>query len=296
MPEAPGDLGPEQVAAILDRFPAVRRVVLHGIGEPLLNRDLPEIVALVKQRGAYALFNTNGLLLRGGMAERVARSGLDELRVSLDSATPATYRRVRGVDGFQRIIDNLQRFADVKRMLRVETPRVSLWLTGMKSNILELPGLVNTAHAIGVSEVYLQRLVFSGRGLAVQEQALFRRASQAETAAIEFAERLAAELGISLHGSGDTAAGDLSPLHGAGSYQACRRPWTLMYITAHGNVLPCCISPFTGVPYGEIVLGNIFNESVEEIWNGPRYQAWRRGMTGGSPPAACSGCGEGWSL
>ena len=79
-------------------------------------------------------------------------------------------------------------------------------------------------------------------------------------------------------------------------YQACRRPWSLMYVTANGNVLPCCIAPFTGVPYEDITLGNAFVQTIEEVWNGPRYQEWRQRMQSGEPPAACAGCGSGWSV
>jgi len=252
----------------------------------------------VKRRGAYALFNTHGLLLRGTQVERVIAAGLDELRVSIDSASPETYQRVRGADGFARIVENLRGVTDIKRQLGVTTPRVSLWITGLKSNVRELPDLVRLAHEIGVREVYLQRLVFSGRGLALQEEALFRQAEDAELAAVREAERVASELGIELKGSGEASAQEM--VEGAGpenaSYRACRRPWALMYVTANGNVLPCCIAPFTGAHYDGIVLGNIFEETAEEIWNGPRYQQWRTAMLAGEPPDACKGCGAGWSL
>jgi radical SAM protein with 4Fe4S-binding SPASM domain len=69
-----------------------------------------------------------------------------------------------------------------------------------------------------------------------------------------------------------------------------------MYVTANGNVLPCCIAPFTDAAYESIVLGNIFQQTAEEIWNGPQYRAWRRGMLQGCPPDACANCGAGWSL
>jgi radical SAM protein with 4Fe4S-binding SPASM domain len=298
MPEEFADLTPELVERILDQFPFVRRVVLHGIGEPLLNKSMPRIIEGVKRRGAYALFNTNGLLLRGTQVERVIAAGLDELRVSIDSASPETYRRVRGADGFARIVENLRGVAGVKRRMGIMTPRVSLWITGLKSNVCELPDLVRLAHEIGVREVYLQRLVFSGRGLALQEEALFRQAEDAELAAVREAERVASELGIELKGSGEASAQEM--VEGAGpenaSYRACRRPWALMYVTANGNVLPCCIAPFTGAHYDGIVLGNIFEETAEEIWNGPRYQQWRTAMLAGEPPEACKGCGAGWSL
>jgi MoaA/NifB/PqqE/SkfB family radical SAM enzyme len=297
MEEDPADLTPGQVARILAQFQGVKRVVLHGIGEPLLNKDLFEIVEAVKEKGCYALFNTNGLLLRGRLLEQVVRSGLDEIRVSIDSASPETYARVRGVDGFSRIVENIRQLNATKFDCGVATPKIALWLTGLKTNVRELPDLVQLSADIGVGEVYLQRLVFSGRGLAVQDEALYRRAEADELEAVSRAERLADALGIALRGSGEASSGALLPADGGvGSYGACRRPWTLMYVTANGNVLACCIAPFTGAQYESILLGNIFEQTAEEIWNGPRYQGWRRGMLEGKPPLPCASCGSGWSL
>lgn len=294
MDEDAADLDVAQVGRILAMFDGVRRVVLHGIGEPLLNPDLADIIALVKSRGAYALFNTNGLLLRGKVATEIARSGLDELRVSIDAATPETYAKVRGADGFGRIINNLRTFSEAKQASGGHGPAVSLWLTGMKTNVGELTSLVRVAHDIGVREVYLQRLVYSERGLASEGEALFARSQDDDLAEIQRAEELAAALGVTLRGSGQ-ATSNFAECAGQ-TYRDCRRPWTLMYVTANGNVLPCCIAPFTGTPYGDIVLGNIFTETTEQIWNGARYRAWRRQMLSDQPPSACAGCGVDWSL
>jgi radical SAM protein with 4Fe4S-binding SPASM domain len=296
MPEDSADLTPQRVRHILSQFPTIRRVVLHGIGEPLLNRDLVAIIAAVKERGAYALFNTNGLLLRPPLVEPLVLSRLDELRVSIDSASPETFRLVRGVNGFDRIIQNVRHLDEAKTVLTSSTPAVSLWITGMQANVVELPALVRIAAEIGVGEVYLQRLVYSERGLALEEQALYGRAGKRELGAVDAAERLATQLGVTLRGSGEAIPGRLLDTSAANSCRACRRPWSLMYVTANGNVLPCCIAPFTGVPYESIVLGNMFEQTAREIWNGPRYRAWRTAVTEGRPPDACRNCGAGWSL
>ncbi len=298
MPEGAADLSVSQVRRILGYFPGVRRVVLHGIGEPLLNPELPGIVREVKAAGAHTLFNSNGLLLRGRIARELVGAGLDELRVSVDSATAGTYTTIRGVDGLGRIVANIRAFNALKQALGRHDPEVSLWLTGMKTNISELPALVTLAAEIGVARVHLQRLVYSERGLALEGESLFTAPAAADLEAIRQAEERAAELGVFLGGSGEVGPGRLlSPSDPADRpYRHCRRPWTLMYVTANGNVLPCCIAPFTGVPYGTIVLGNIFTQTVEEIWNGERYRHWRRSMLEGEPPAACAGCGANWSL
>ena len=85
-------------------------------------------------------------------------------------------------------------------------------------------------------------------------------------------------------------------LSGRRPWAACRRPFTLVYVTANGNVLPCCIAPFATRHYPGIVLGNVFERPLAEIWNGERYREFRRAILTESPPECCSGCGVKWSL
>ena len=296
MSEESADLTPERVTELLDQLPSVRRVVLHGIGEPTLNPRLPEIIAAVKARGAYALFNTNGLLLRGRLLPQLVASGIDEVRVSIDSAEPATYRLVRGIDGFSKIITNVKSLVAARDATDSATPRISLWMTGMKTNIAELPKLVRVAHGAGITEVYLQRLVYSARGNATEEQALYGRLFEEEKRSLEEAEALAREFGITLRGSSEALPPETAPEFESAPWRACRRPWSLMYITANGNVLPCCIAPFTAAPYGGLVLGNVFTDPIGEVWDGNGYRSWRRRMLEGEPPSACAGCGSAWAL
>ena len=166
----------------------------------------------------------------------------------------------------------------------------------------ELPELVRIAARVGVNEVYLQRLVTSDRGLARQDLTLYNKDEAAQVAAegqkfIEEAERLGRELGVELLGSGSVTASDsVRRVHKNAPWRACWRPWKLIYITAQGNVLPCCIAPFTETPYEDLILGNIFERSVSDVWNGPEYRSWRRRMMDGTPPQPCAGCGVDWSL
>lgn len=296
MSEDSADLTPERAHELLSQLPSVRRVVLHGIGEPTLNPRLPEIIAVVKARGAYALFNTNALLLRGKLLEQLVDSGLDEVRISVDAATPETYRLVRGADMFSKVITNARALSDTRRRLGATTPKVSLWMTGLKSNIRELPDLVRIAAEAGVSEVYIQRLVFSERNLAREDEALYGQMGDAEIEGLRTAERLALELGVTLRGSSEALPAETAPSFAERPWSACRRPTSLMYITANGNVLPCCIAPFTNAPYGSLILGNTGRMSLEEIWNGNQYEEWRARMRSGDPPEACRGCGSAWAL
>ena len=296
--EPPADLTLEQVKAITEQFSALERVVLHGIGEPLLNREIFEIVAYLKTRAATVLFNSDAISLTAPRARRLIQSGLDEYRVSLDAATRQTYRRLRGVDQFDRVVANVLRLVQLERGRSRSAPRVSLWFTASRANLDELLAFVRLAADLGVDEVYVQRLVFNGLGLATAENALHGRLQRQEQDVLDQAQELARGLGVALRASGLTTP--LASLKGEMSsprpWAGCQRPWTLSYVTANGHVLPCCISPWVARDYQALILGNALAEPFADIWNGERYRRFRIDFESESPPDPCRGCGLLWSI
>ena len=296
--EPPADLTLEQVKVITEQFSVLERVVLHGIGEPLLNREIFEIVAYLKTRAATVLFNSDAISLTATRALRLIQSGLDEYRVSLDAATRQTYRRLRGVDQFDRVVANVRRLVQLERGRNRSAPRVSLWFTASRANLDELLAFVRLAADLGVDEVYVQRLVFNGLGLATAENALHGRLQRQEQEVLDQAQELARGLGVALRASGLTTP--LASLKGEMSsprpWAGCQRPWTLSYVTANGNVLPCCISPWVARDYQALILGNALAEPFADIWNGERYRRFRNDFESESPPDPCRGCGLLWSI
>jgi len=297
--EPPADMSWELFTSIVDQFPKISRVVLHGVGEPMMVRELPRMIRYLKDRGTYVLFNTNGTLLTRRKSKELIDSGLDELRVSLDAAEAQSFALVRGRDMFDRIVRNVRAFTTMQREIGITAPRVSLWLTGLKETVGQLPAFVRLAHDIGVPAVYLQRLVYfpEGRGLARPESALFEQLDAAESGFLREAEELAETLGVKFNASGATEPGtSLKQQDDKNPWSLCRRPWTLMYFTAHGKALPCCIAPFSMHGYNSFTLGDATQQSLREIWNGERYQEFRGALLSDKPPTACASCGLRWSL
>jgi len=297
-PEA--DMSWELFTRIVGQLPNIARVVLHGVGEPMLVRDLPRRVRYLKERGIYVLFNTNGTALTPRKGRELAEAGLDELRVSLDAADAPTFTRVRGTKDFGRILRNVRAFTEMQAREGLERPRVSLWLTGLKETIAQLPEFVRLARQVGVKEVYLQRLVFCEEtpyGMATPDQALFARLTQEESEHLEAAQAEAAALGISFNASGATEPGEsLARQTDENPWSLCRRPWTVMYITANGRALPCCIAPFSQQGYENYTLGDATQQTLREIWNSPAYREFRSALRSNAPPKCCAGCGLRWSL
>ena len=303
--ERPADLSFEQFAHLVDQVPNLAQTVLQGVGEPTINRELTRMIRHLKARGVRVVFNTNATLLLPGsrLSRELIEAGPDECRVSLDAADGETYELVRGLPKFDLVLNNVRELVRLKQELGAPLPRLSLWLVGLKETIHQLPDFVRLAHEVGIDEVYLQRLVYfddrhQGQGVARAEQALFGALGEEDERHIARAEGLARELGVSLRASGATTPEESLVRDSGGEmpWSHCRRPWTLMYITANGNVLPCCISPFVERDYDALILGNAFEQPLSEIWNGERYRDFRARLLSDHPPHACEGCGVRWSL
>jgi MoaA/NifB/PqqE/SkfB family radical SAM enzyme len=285
---------------IVDQFPVLERVVLHGLGEPLLNKDLPRMISYLKERGTYVLFNSNGILLNAKRGQALIDAGLDEYRLSMDGASRETYATVRGVDAFDKVWRNIKAFLALQQEQRASKPAVSLWFTAMRENLHELPGLIDLASEHGVREIYLQRLVYFEEGMAQSQQALFRRATREELALVRRCEQICQERGITFRAAGSaTPSESIVRDFGERPWSGCQRPYTLTYITSSGNVLSCCFAPFghkSAREYREErVLGNVFQESLAQIWQGERYEAFRRAFESDHPARHCAQCGTNWS-
>lgn len=70
-------------------------------------------------------------------------------------------------------------------------------------------------------------------------------------------------------------------------YHLCPYPWASFTIASNGDVVACC----RDLDH-KTVLGNLLHQEFEEIWNGEKYQALRRDLSGKRPErhAACANC------
>jgi MoaA/NifB/PqqE/SkfB family radical SAM enzyme len=123
-------------------------------------------------------------------------------------------------------------------------------------------------------------------GKARPDQALYEQLSGAEAVHIDRAAAVAKSLGVTFSASGAAAEPGMSlKRHDNGSpWSLCRRPWTVMYFTANGRALPCCIAPFSQRGYENYTLGDA------------TYSDFRKALLSNTPPDACASCGLRWSL
>jgi cyclic pyranopterin phosphate synthase len=100
----------EEIAALVDAFTdvGVERVRLTG-GEPLLRRDLAQLVTLLATKPALRdiALTTNGVLL-GEHARALFDAGLHRITVSLDTLRPLTFRQLARRDGLDQVLAGIR--------------------------------------------------------------------------------------------------------------------------------------------------------------------------------------------
>ena len=109
------------------RYGKRQMLILHNSGEPLLNKNIYEMISIAKRKKVARVvqFSTNGLLIDEKNAEKLIRSGLDGLVISVDAYTPEDYLELKGKNCLDLVIKNAKILMEAKKRLRSSTPFVS---------------------------------------------------------------------------------------------------------------------------------------------------------------------------
>ena len=141
----------------------IPHVVLSG-GEPLVARGFWEVAGRIAELGRPTMsLSTNGTLIDGRVASRLADLGFRYVGVSIDSVRPEVHDRFRGARGaFDRAVRG------VKALIDQGIP-VGLRTTITRWNVREVPEIVDFTAKIGASRLALYVLDTVGRGVLVKE-------------------------------------------------------------------------------------------------------------------------------
>ena len=157
-----GDMSMETYRALLPVFPEIETINIIGIGEPLLNENVCEMIRLGKEHlpknGVFSL-TTNGTLIDENVAMELLYSGLDRIVVSIDGASPETFAQIRKGARLEDVLNGIESLNRAKSELGSQTPLVGLEFVAMKRNVEELPQLVELAAEHGVGFIIVSNLL-----------------------------------------------------------------------------------------------------------------------------------------
>jgi len=260
---------PPLPAMTLDRFdhalgelaPRLRNLALWNYGEPLLNKQLPDMIAHAKTAGVGVVkVSSNVHFLDGERGLALLRSGLDVLILSVDGASQATYETFRKDGDFATVARSVAWLCAEKKRLGLAKPRIELQFIAMRHNEHELPSMRELAREWGVDKLRVKTV----------------GADDDHTKHLVPASRL-----LSRYEADATTPNVNHPF--------CTMAWDHTVINVDGSVTPCCyLRPDMGEQF---VMGNVFDSSFAAIWRGEKYRAFRAQMLAGrAAMPVCNKC------
>ncbi|MGR3301455.1 MAG: 12,18-didecarboxysiroheme deacetylase [Candidatus Scalindua sp.] len=164
--EYSGELNTKEAKAMLDGLAEYGApVILFSGGEPLMRKDLMELITYAKDKGLRAVISTNGTLITEEKAEELKQFGLSYVGISLDGLKE-TNDKFRGIEG--AFDDALQ---GIRNCMKLGI-KVGLRFTINKRNAQDIPGIFELIEKEKIPRVCFYHLVYSGRGSRLMEEDL----------------------------------------------------------------------------------------------------------------------------
>jgi radical SAM protein with 4Fe4S-binding SPASM domain len=279
-----GPMTLERVKTLLKRMPSCTGVCIMGLCEPFLNRETPDIIRWLKDKGGYSLsLTTNGMVdLDQDRLDALFR--VDDMVFSIDTADPETFRYLRGGADLKRVIRNLERTLDFKKekgLRKTDNPPIHINAVITDMNFYQIPDLIRMLEPYSDGVAYLMIDPVTRPDYSPFKPLLQKR-NEFDKYVLDY-RRIADQSSLKVVGF-DWLFKESS------GWGRCPLSWTSMFVEPNGDAYFC-------YDY-EYVLGNVFKEDPMKIWNNSKAKHFRRRLLSPDPPVrqcrSCNFARAGW--
>jgi MoaA/NifB/PqqE/SkfB family radical SAM enzyme len=240
-------------------------------GEPLMNKDIYEMIACCKSYRAFTRVSSNMQFLSKELAEKMVLSGLDHLLASIDGATQESYEAYRKGGKLDLALANMRHVVEAKKRLGRKNPLVEWKYIVFSHNEAELDLARKMAAEIGVDQLCFVPAFVGDAPLSPDQEKWLPVSSE---------YRMYGNSGANLE---KTVASRVIE-------ERCNLPWLSLSVDPLSNVQTCCRCNESQHDHGEVSRGSFFR-----VWNGKRYRDSRRYIregrrVEGDPTNLCSTC------
>lgn len=244
---SPKHMSLENFQTIMDKIGShTNTLMFYFMGEPFLNKQAYEMIRYAKDLGVpFITTCTNGDLLD---PEKLVRCGLDEVSFQIGGMTQETHQTYRVNSNLARVVANLKETIRLRN--EIKSPlKIAVGFILMKHNEHEVESFQKTMKDLGVDKT-----VVVDPCVRTHEEGLKYLPKDKD------------------HWFYDPEAfdkGNLRPRF----LPPNECPWLYYSISIHvnGGVVPCCRDPL-----GQHVMGNLITDSLESVWNGEKFKAFRK--------------------
>ena len=238
-------------------------VHMYNWGEPFLNPELFEMVKCVKSKRIAAIMSSNLNVRITDFGEKVVKSGLDYLHVSLDGTDQKTYEGYRRGGSYALAKSNLKAIIVAKKRLGSSTPFVAASYLVMRHNEKGVEKFKKEMLEMGVDSVYVGKVLLEDY--------------EAEKGFLPVNEEFSA---YSPDGKRKK------------QFFGCSFPWTTAYVFPDLSVTACCWNHYFAEEHD---VGSLREQPFHKLWNSGKYRALRKVIRDRIPGTKipCSKCVEG---
>lgn len=157
----------DEIIKTLSKWEKQGDIAITG-GEPLMKEEMFPLMQYLESADEVVSIDilTNGTLINGEVVGKIKQ--LNKIRcvqISLDGASSATNDAIRGEGVFDKVIRAI-------RLLTDNNIRVNLMFTLQRSNMNDIPELIDLATNEGISTLTVERFVPTGSGLSMKDKLL----------------------------------------------------------------------------------------------------------------------------
>ncbi len=278
--ESQPEMSTERLLSLIDELAdmGVRKIHFSG-GEPLLRSDIFDAIGRCTARKIRANITTNGTMVDHERAKMLVKSGARSVSVSIDGPTAKVHDQIRGVDGaFKKAVSAVERLAEARdKYSRRKRMRIRINTVLQRDNWRHLPEIVRLAGKLGADEMHPMPVDPKKPAMLIKKSEIkdfnLCIAPEVETLRIRLGFSTDPLLVYPFGQSKDDINHAREGRYALGFFDEhlCYVPWLHLFIAWNGDVYPCCMTR------GRVKsLGNLIENSVEEVFTGEEYSRLRR--------------------
>ena len=212
-------------------------IILHFQGEPLMYKQLGEMIAFARQNRIYTMFSTNGQLLAQNI-DIIRNARPDRIIVSLDGLSDETYTKYRVGGKVQNVLNGLEKLSQLPAN---ERPFIELQFLVFSHNEHEIPDLQKLKKKYHIDKITLKsaQIYENSQVDFLPENKNFSRYEVSESGSFRLKN---------------------------GIKNQCKRLIFGTVVCFDGRVVPCCFDKDADHEFGSIA-----NQSLHEILNSKKY-------------------------
>ena len=286
-------------ASISDVVPKPK-IVLMG-GEPLLYKNVDDVIEYLNECGFYIQIVTNGTLV-GNHLSAISKCKNITVTFSIDGLEK-THDRIRGVEGtFQKAIENIRKLNELKK----KNPNIFIYVNSvlLPDNIDDSDKFIQVIQKENVDQVVFQHLQFATKEIDEISKAEWKNRLQQQYGECfttkkqynidktytdklkNLFNKLAPVCGVEtfifpyLHEDEIEKYYFEKDLNTIRPYMRCTTPWLTAFVGANGDVSNCI----------ENTIGNITKENFWTLWNNEKADKMRQSLCEHGNFTLCAKC------